>query len=333
VKLITCGKPDGSYNGEMLEAIERALDSGSYIHGVQGKAFEREFGAYLGGAHARGCASGTDALYHALRAAGVGQGDHVITVAHTYKANVEAIFRCGADPIFIDVDHDTMLMSAMALKAEAEKGRACAVLPVHLYGRPCSMDAIMQIAEANALVVIEDCAQAHGAKYKGKSVGTFGAAAAFSFYPTKNLGCYGDGGAVVSTHNILPEQYEHGLDEIQAAVLRVNLGNLDRNNARRQEIAARYCAAFAAPFYRSSVYHQYVMQSPRRDALMTHLATCNILPKVHYPIPVHTQFGCGVSLPTTERLAREVLSLPCHPYLTDAEVAHVAESVLGFFRA
>lgn len=343
---------------EIDAAVARVLASGSYIHGPELTAFEREFAGYLGVGGAAGVGNGTDAIELALGALGIGRGDVVATVANTVTATVAAIRATGADPFFVEIDEATMLMDPAALEqALATGGRAIkAVLPVHLYGLACPMPEIMALAGRHGAVVLEDCAQAHGATVAGRRAGAWGAAAAFSFYPTKNLGALGDGGAVASDDSALVEkiralrQYgwraryvseEHGrnsrLDEMQAAILRVRLARLVAENAHRRRLAAAYLAGLAGtplrlpvePAGRGHVWHQFVVRTPARDALKDWLARRGVHCGVLYPVPVHRQpaYRRAVELPVTERACAEVLSLPLHPGVTEADVARVCAAV------
>jgi dTDP-4-amino-4,6-dideoxygalactose transaminase len=345
---------------ELRAATERVLNGGWYILGPEVEAFEAEFASYHGVSHAVGVATGTDAIELALRAASIGPGDEVITVAHTAVATVCAIEQAGATPVLVDVDGGSYTLDPAAAEA-AITPRTRAIVPVHLYGHPAKMTAITALAQRHGLLVIEDCAQAHGARYQGQLVGTFGDLAAFSFYPTKNLGAYGDGGAVITRHDELAarlrrlrnygqEQRYHAiergmnsrLDELQAAILRVKLRHLDAHNERRREIAAFYshllrrvdtprCWPDASAV--AHVFHLYVIRHPRRDELRAALHRRGIAPQVHYPIPVHLQQAYADlgyprgSLPVTERLADEILSLPLYIGLTDEQVATVAREL------
>ena len=350
---------------EIDAAAARVMAGGWYILGPEVAAFEAEFVAYLGVAHSVGVASGTDALLLALRALGVGPGDEVITVAHTAVATVAAIALSGATPRFVDIDPATYTLDAAQLAA-AITPRTRAIVPVHLYGAPADMEAILAVARAHGLLVVEDCAQAHGALSRGQRAGTLGDAAAFSFYPTKNLGALGDGGAVVTNRADVAERlrllrqygwreryvsdvagYNSRLDELQAAILRVRLRHLDADNDARRRLAARYDAALdglpvARPCVRPAdraVYHLYVIAAGDRDALAAHLAARGIGTGVHYPVPVHLQpayaaLGAGPgSLPVTEAAAARILSLPMHPDLSPADVDAVAAAVRAFYAA
>jgi dTDP-4-amino-4,6-dideoxygalactose transaminase len=344
---------------EIEAAVTRVLERGWFILGEEVVAFEQEFATYCGVRYAIGVGSGTEALHLALRAVGVGPGDEVITVANAGVPGVVAIEAAGGRPVFVDVYPATMNLDPARLSA-AISPRSRAILPVHLYGRPADMDPIMEIARRHDLAVVEDCAQAHGASYRGRKVGSLGHVACFSFYPTKNLGAYGDGGAVVTDDPALAdrlrllrqygwrEQYRSEvrgvnsrLDELQAAILRVKLRHLDAWNARRRALATRYRELLAGSDLvlpaelpdGVQVYHLFVVQTPQRDELRDHLRRAGIGTGIHYPIPAHLQAayrdlgGQPGQLPVTERLAREVLSLPLFPELTDAEVEQVVEAI------
>jgi dTDP-4-amino-4,6-dideoxygalactose transaminase len=333
-------------------AIARVLESGWYILGREVVAFEEEFAEYIGIRHAVGVASGTDALHLALRACGIGNGDAVLTVSHTAVATVAAIDLCGAIPVFVDIDPKCFTMDPNALEAAimARKDRRVkAVVPVHLYGHPADMQAIMEIAVRHGLRVVEDCAQSHGATLRGANTGTLGHVAAFSFYPTKNLGALGDGGMVVTDDPDLGEKVrmlrEYGwreryvsdvpgfnsrLDELQAAVLRAKLPHLDAENGARGMLAEIYTSLLAGtgmtlPETRpdaTHVFHQYVVRTDRRDALRDHLRARGIGTQVHYPVPVHRQpayadrAAGSPPLPRTEEIAGQIVSLPMFPELT-----------------
>lgn len=364
-----------AHRAEIDAAIASVLDSGRYILGEQVMSFEREFAAYLGVRHAIGVGSGTDALHLALRACGMGPGRPVFTVAHTAVATVAAVELCGAMPVLVDINPADFTMDPQRLDETVGRilagpgwtrpsGGAApfrgAVLPVHLYGQPADMTAILAIARRHELAVVEDCAQSHGATAAGRMTGSIGDIAAFSFYPTKNLGALGDGGAVATDDAGLAERVrllrEYGwrqryisdiagvnsrLDELQAALLRVKLRHLDAENARRQSIAAEYDRLLAGngltlPRVRpgaTHVYHQYVIRTADRDALQTHLRTKAIGALIHYPVPVHLQPAYAgrlpgfAALPETEAAARQVLSLPLFAELTEAQVRITAAAV------
>ncbi|MEA2431950.1 MAG: hypothetical protein QOI19_2423 [Thermoleophilaceae bacterium] len=343
---------------ELDAAIARVLDSGWFLLGHEGEVFERDFAAWVGTSHAAGCASGTDAIELALRALGIGAGDEVVTQANTCVPTVAAIARAGATPVLCDVEPEAATIDPDSL-ADALSPRTRAVVPVHLYGQIGDIDAVEALARGHGLAVIEDCAQAHGASAGGRNAGTVGAAAAFSFYPTKNLGAFGDGGAVVTSDAELDERlrlvrqygqadrYHHvaegvnsRLDEIQAALLRVRLAHLDAGNARRAAIADHYAEALAGspvePLRRlpdrNHVFHLFVVTTPERERFQEALEEQGVATLVHYPRPIHghppyAALGRGpVPLANAERLSTEVVSLPIYPELTDAEVEHVASA-------
>ena len=344
---------------ELDAAYQRVMAGGTYIFGAELEAFEAEFARACGASFCLGVANGLEALQLALLGFGVGPGDEVIVPAHTFIATWLAVSHCGARPVPVDVSESTFNIDA-SLISGAITPRTRAIVVVHLYGQPVDMHGILAIAEQYGLPVIEDASQAHGATYGGQRVGGLGAAAAFSFYPTKNLGAFGDGGAVVSSDASLIERvaglrnygsrtkYEHTvrghnsrLDPLQAAFLRVKLGWLDRWNTRRREVAAAYtaglrgCAAYRLPVVTNDVahvWHQYVVRHPHRDSLREALAERGIGTALHYPIPPHrapAYAGLGITdqmLPVTERLSGTVLSLPMGPYLTDDEVARVIDA-------
>ena len=340
-------------------AIADVLDSTTFILGPEVAAFESEFATFVGARGAIGVASGTAALELALRACDIGPGDEVITSAHTFIATAEAISHTGARPVFVDIDPVTYTIDPVAVEA-AITPRTRAIVPVHLYGQPADMGALAHIAERHSLRIIEDAAQAHGAEFGGARCGTLGDLACFSFYPAKNLGAFGDAGAVTGNDPDLlarvgklrdhgrTTKYEHDeigfgerLDALQAAVLRVKLRHLERWTDLRRDHARRYAELLAGTTVatpdevagRRHVFHLYVVRSPRRDALLAHLREQAIGAGVHYPIPLHRQPAylaqgySDVVLPETERAAAEVLSLPMYPELTDAQLKAVADAV------
>jgi len=362
-RVLPTADPRAAYQAaaaEIQAAIRRVLDSGHYILGPEVEAFEREFAGYLGVAHAVAVASGTDALELALRAAGVRPGDGVATVANTASATVAAIELAGAEAVLVDVDAQTMTMDPAALErrlAAAGGPPIRAVVPVHLYGHPADLPRIVELARRHGLAVVEDCAQAHGAAIQGRRVGGWGAAGAFSFYPTKNLGAIGDGGAVVTPEARVAEQVrllrQYGwreryvsnqpgknsrLDELQAAILRVKLARLDADNRKRQALAARYLRGLAGtklvlPAVAAGcepVWHQFVVRTPGRDALRAHLAAAGIQASVLYPVPIHHQPAYRderLHLPVTEQACRELLCLPLHPGLELADIERVCAQI------
>jgi dTDP-4-amino-4,6-dideoxygalactose transaminase len=343
--------------GELAAAAQRVLASGWYILGPELEAFEAAFAAYNGALHAVGVANGTDAVELALRALEIGEGDEVITVAHTAVATVCAVERAGAKPVLVDIDEATYTMDPAAAAA-AITPRTRALLPVHLYGHSADMTALSDLAARHGLALVEDCAQAHGARWQGRRAGTLGRIAAFSFYPTKNLGAYGDAGAIVTDDPLLAERvrslrnygqsrrYHHlelglnsRLDELQAALLRVKLAHLDEHNAIRRRLARAYSDGLEGVITPASrheaehVFHLYVVRHPRRDALMEALSERGIQTLIHYPVPVHLQPAyrhLGLSegaLPVTERIAGEILSLPLYVGLDELDVKMVADAV------
>ena len=350
-----------AHRDEIETAIRAVLDGGSYILGRAVTAFEEEFGRFVG-AQAVGVASGTDALVLGLRAAGIGPGDQVFTVSHTAVATVAAVELAGATPILVDIDPHTFTLDPERLDGAVRRhggaGGRRAVIAVHLYGQPADMPAILEVARRHEMIVVEDCAQAHGAMLGGRRVGCFGDVAAFSFYPTKNLGALGDGGAVVTPDAALAQRVrslrEYGwreryvsdvpgmnsrLDEIQAAILRVKLRHLEVENAHRARLAALYTTHLAGshlllPEVRPDclhVWHQYVVRSPRRDALRDALQQQGIGTLIHYPVPVHQQPAYRGRLALdpsgmthTESAAAAVVSLPMHAHLAEADVARAA---------
>jgi dTDP-4-amino-4,6-dideoxygalactose transaminase len=346
----------------MLAAFERVLDGMHLLGGDEVRSFEAEMAAHLGVEHVRGVASGTDALWLALRALGVGRGDEVLVQANAFVAAVEAIHDVDAMPVPIDVRTDD-LGPDPALLAGAVGPRTRAIVVVHLYGLPVEMQPILDLARRHDLLVLEDCSHAHGARLRGASAGTFGHLGAFSLGVVKNLAAYGDAGMITTrdgrlaalvghlgTHGQVTKN-EHSLygtnsrlDEMHAAMLRVKLRHLAARNQRRRDIAAYYderlvghvVTPFTAPD-RESVYHQYAIRTPRRAGLQAHLKAEGIDTGIHYPTPIHRQpawlrsVGPSPSLPVAERVASELLSLPVHPDLSDAEVERVADAVRRYF--
>ncbi len=351
---------------ELRPTLERVVRSGQFVGGPEVEGFEAEAAAYLGAGHAVGLNSGTDALILALEALGVGPGDEVITTPFSFFATSEAVLRLGARPVFVDVDETTLNLDP-SLVGAAVTPRTRVVLPVHIFGLPADMTGIMRAAEEHGLVVLEDCAQAFGAAHAGRRVGSFGAAGAFSFYPTKNLGAYGDGGLATTNdaataarlkslrnHGSSPtDKYLHDglghnsrLDAIQAAVLRIKLPRLDGWDARRRERAGAYRAALAglpggpdgltlppdAPEHR---YHQFTLRLPpaRREVFEAGLRARSVAFSRFYPSPL-TRQPAGAALgaaPVAEAACERVLSVPIHPWLTDEVVALVAEAAAAAF--
>ena len=348
------------------EAIARVLASGSYILGEEAKSFEHEYATWVGTRRAVTCASGTDAIALILRGLNVGAGSTVVTVSHTAVATVAAVQMAGATPLFLDIEPATYTMDPEELASVLARPprhlpEIRAVLAVHLYGQTCDLTRILSVCNAHGVPLIEDCAQAHGARLDGQKLGTFGRAAAFSFYPTKNLGALGDAGAVTTNDDRLADriallrQYgwreryissEAGvnsrLDELQAAVLRAKLPHLDEANRRRQAIAAIYDAALESgpispPVSRQGavhVFHQYVVQVPDRDRMQARLRDLGIGSSIHYPVPVHQQPAFRESAHlgplqcrATERACHNILSIPIYPELTDDQTALVSKAL------
>lgn len=360
IKFLDLHKINERFRGELDAAAKRVLDSGWYLLGKENEAFEAEFAAYCGVKHAIGCANGLDALKLIIRAYGFGPGDEVIAPANTYIASLIAISANGATPVLVEPDPGTYLIDPAKIE-EKITPRTKAVMVVHLYGRVCEMGAIDVLAKKHGLKVIEDCAQAHGAYFGDRRVGNLGDAAGFSFYPGKNLGCLGDGGAVTTNDDELATKIRalrnYGsdvkyhfpyrgtnsrLDEIQAAWLRVKLPHLDADNARRAEIAARYCreianSAVTLPSVSdgsrqlSNVWHVFPVRAERRDEFQAYLTEKGIQTVIHYPIPPHRQPAYsewhGLELPITEKIHETIISLPISPVMADDEAAEVIDAV------
>ena len=353
-----------SHKIEIDEAIHRVLDSCWYILGSEVSAFEQEFSAFIGSKFGIGVANGTDAITIALRACGIGKGDEVITVSHTAVATVVGIELAGAIPVLIDIEPKSFVMNPMLIEA-AITPKTRAIIPVHLYGHPVDMEAVMSIAKKYSLRVVEDCAQAHGAKYFKKRIGSFGDAAAFSFYPTKNLGALGDGGIVVTSDREIYDrarsEREYGwkeryisetvgrnsrLDELQAAVLRVKLKYLDQDNDKRKKIADLYSTALnnldiilpsQAQGY-DHVWHQFVITAPDREALRKRLQEKEIGTLVHYPVPIHLQPAymnkthIARNMSCTEKVKNQIVSLPIYPELGENDVQFVNSEITDWYR-
>jgi dTDP-4-amino-4,6-dideoxygalactose transaminase len=361
---------------EIDGAIQQVVKSSDFVLGEEVRLFENEFASYCGVQFGVGVGSGTDALFLALQAFDIGPGDEVITVPNTFIATTEAICRTGATPVFVDIDPKTYTMDPQKLQECLEtrlkpqtsnlKRRPKAIIPVHLYGLPADMDAINEIAREYGLKVIEDACQAHGAEYKGKKTGSLGDAACFSFYPSKNLGAFGDGGMIVTNDKLIWRKArmlgDHGqssknihrfigsnsrLDSIQAAVLRAKLKRLDewnearRNNAKMYDELLADVGGLVLPNeveYAKHVYHIYAIRIQERDALISLLAKKDIHCGIHYPVPVHLQKACRFpelkngSFPVTEKCAEELVSLPMFPELTREQIEHVVASISEFLR-
>jgi UDP-2-acetamido-2-deoxy-ribo-hexuluronate aminotransferase len=346
-------------------AIHRVLDSGQFIQGKEVGEFECSVAEYLGIRFASGCASGTDALQIAMMALGIGPGDEVITTPFTFVATAETIAILGAKPVYVDIDPKTFNIDP-ALIERAITPKTKAIIPVHLYGQPADMDPIMEIARRRGLKVIEDSAQAMGASYKAKKVCTLGDIGCISFFPSKNLGCFGDGGMVVTHDEELwkqmkmiashgsKERYYHEtlgvnsrLDTIQAAILGVKLRHLEEYNSLRQTAASRYDALLkgtpvTTPYIDPKgqhIFHQYTLRVPERDALTSYLKEQGVPHAVYYPVPLHLQKAYVASgnrkgdFPVTEKAAEEVVSLPMHTELTEDQQSHITGVIQEFYRS
>lgn len=351
----------GFLESEIRDSIDRVMASGRFILGDECAAFEKEFARICSCGHAVGVASGTDALFLTLKALGIGEGDEVITVSHTFAATGLAVLYTGARPVFVDIAAGSYHLDADLLE-QAVTERTRAVIPVHLYGMCADMTRIMEVARARRIAVVEDACQAHGALHRGRPAGSFGDAAAFSFYPTKNLGAYGDGGMVTTNDPEIAEKllllrnygqrdkyrhespgYNSRLDEIQAAILRTKLKYLPEWTRRRQQIARMYDQGLGdinllaqSPEKGSThVYHLYVIAVRGRDGLRSFLEDRGIQTLVHYPIPLHRQSAfqdamVSGSLGRTEEAAGRILSLPMYPWLSDSEVERIVGAVREF---
>ena len=359
--MIFCANPKEqylSYKDEIDSAIKRVLESGWYILGEEVKKFEKEFADFIGTKYSIGVASGTDALFLALKALDIGKGDEVITVSHTAIATVSAIEECGAKPVLADIEEDYFTIDTEQIE-KLITSKTKAIIPVHIYGQPCDMDKILEIAKKYNLFVIEDCAQAHGAKYKNKTVGSIGDIGCFSFFPTKNLGSIGDGGAITTNDERLANKiamlrlygwdkdrntqfsgYNSRLDEIQAAVLRVKLKYLTRDIKRRNNVAKFYEKYLSdldliLPKVRKECYHAYhlfVIKTDDREKLLQYLKEHQIMPMIHYPRAVHMQkyYKNKINLPVTEKIVESILSLPMYPELKEEEIQYITVKLKEF---
>ena len=360
IKFLDLKKINERFRGEMDAAVKRVLDNGWYLLGQEIEQFEKDFAAYCGVKHCVGVANGLDALKLIIKAYGFGSGDEIVVPANTYIASILAISDSGCTPVLVEPKWETRLIDEDLIEA-AITPRTKAIMVVHLYGRAMDMTKVWEIAKKHGLKVIEDSAQAHGAMFNGRRTGNLGDASGFSFYPGKNLGCLGDGGAVTTNDAEIAAKVRalrnYGsdvkyhfpyrgtnsrLDEIQAAWLGVKLPYLDVDNQRRREIAARYCTEIKNPLIElpqgpndeSMVWHVFAVTCPLRDELQKYLTDHGIQTVIHYPIPPHKQH-CYTewnerSYPITERIHREIISLPISPVLTDEEVGEVIAAVNGF---
>lgn len=351
--------------GEVNEAIHKVLESTQFVLGANVDAFEKEFAAYCGAKHAIGVASGTDALMLAVEALGIGAGNEVITTTHTFISTAAVVAYAGAVPVFLDIDGGTFNIDASKIRAKINK-KTKAILPVHLYGQLADMDTIMSIARESGLRVIEDAAQAHGASFKESRAGSIGDIGCFSFYPSKNLGAYGDGGAVTTNDADLnrkirllrdhgrTDRYSHSvlghnsrLDEIQAAILRVKLKYLDGWNQKRAAVAHKYnhllkgVSGVVTPVESPRaihVYYVYVVRCQERDELRKFLDSRGVGSGIHYPIPLHMQEAFANlgykrgDLPVAEKVASEIVSLPLYPEMADDAIQYAAEQIREFYK-
>lgn len=370
VQLLDLATQYRKIKNEVLREVKQVCESQHYILGKNVAALESEIAAYSGAKYAIGVASGTDAILIALMAAGVKAGDKVVTTPFTFFATAGSISRLGAIPVFVDIEPETYNIDPAALEALLKKSAkgVKAIIPVHLYGQCADMDRIMKVARKYRIAVIEDAAQSIGAGYKGKRAGAIGDLGCLSFYPTKNLGCFGDGGMVTTNSAKLADRVKmlrvHGsrvryyhdevgansrLDEIQAAILRIKLKRLDSWSAGREKNAKRYDSLFAKANIKGvldtpkisegcvSVYNQYVIRVKKRDELRAYLSAAGIGSEVYYPLPLHLQKcfkGLGYkkgAFPVSEKAAKEVLALPIYPELSPAAIKHVVETIAGFY--
>ncbi len=347
-----------SLKDEIDSAMLQALGETRFILGPNVQAFEQESAVYLGVKHAVTCASGTDALHLALRAAGIGPGDEVITTAFTFIATAEAIRYVGATPVFVDIQPDSLNIDPDKIKAAITE-KTTAIIPVHIFGQPADMNEIMTIAREHELKVIEDCAQSFGSRYQGHMTGSMGELGAYSFFPSKNLGCYGDGGLVTTNSDELGQQlkiyrnhgsskqyhhdvigYNSRLDELQAVILRIKLKHIDDYNQNRLRVAKTYNGLLkdspvttpSIPEDRDHIFHQYTLLADNRDAIKEHVLSQQIASAVYYPVPLHKQLAFHdappVSLPVTEDVSRRCVSFPIFPEMTEAQINTVCKAIL-----
>lgn len=360
IPMVDLGIQYRALKNDIDQAIAGVLDKTQFILGPQGRAFEEEMADYLGVKHALGVSSGTDALHLALRAAGLGKGDEVITTPFTFIATAEAIAYVGATPVFVDIDPRTFNIDVVKVE-EAITDKTKAILPVHLFGQPADLAPLKALCDAKNLLLVEDCAQSCGAKYSDKMTGALGDLGCYSFFPSKNLGCFGDGGLIATNNDAFAEEinvlrnhgsrerYHHQiigfnsrLDDIQAAILRVKLRHLDRFNQQRYENAQLYSRLLNAlgietPFEDGKgthIYHQYTILTDKREAINAALTKAGIASAIYYPIPLHRQEvfsdSCkDVALPISEKIAGRVLSLPIYPELTFVQVEKIVDVIAG----
>jgi len=358
VPMIDLKKQFAGIKDEVLDVVIEILESAHYILGPKVSEFEKKVAAYHNVAEAIGVASGTDALHLAVKALGIGEGDEVITTPFTFFATAESVLYTGARPVFADIDPETLNIDPVQIEAKITK-KTKAIIPVHIFGHPADMDAIMAIARKHRLHVIEDCAQSFGADIRGKKTGSFGEAGCFSFYPSKNLGAFGDGGMVTLHDAGLGDRirvlrnhgsrgaYKHEsvgfnsrLDELQAGILLVKFRKIDAFNSRRRENAALYNDCLSDRVLRPAerqgmthVYHQYTIRSLKRDQIKSRLSDAGISSVVYYPVPLHLQEALGFlghkkgDFPVAEEAAEKVLSLPMYPELEEKTIREIAEII------
>lgn len=365
IPLVDISRQDKNIRAKILNAIEEVINRGDFILGSKVSEFEKKFASYCGTKYCVGVASGTDAILLALKALGIGNGDEVIVPANTFISSVLPIIYVGARPVLCDIDKDTYNIDIAEVEKKVTK-KTKAILPVHLYGQVCDINEISQIAKSHGLFVIEDAAQAHGSLYKDKKAGSFGIIGCFSFYPGKNLGAYGDGGAITTDDGKLSEKikilrnigqkekyvhtvkgYNSRLDTIQAAILTVKLTKIDEWNRQRRDVASLYTKLLSSldinvtvpfePEYSKSNYHLYVIRVDERDKLLEHLKTNGIMAGIHYPIPIHLHqalkdigYKKG-DFPITEECASQIMSLPIFPYLKEEEVKSIIKHIKDFY--
>ncbi len=356
VQFLDIARQHAPIQAELDATIEQVVKSGWYIGGEYVDRFENEFAKYLSVNHCVSCGNGTDALELILEAMGIGPDDEVIVPSFTWVSDAEAVARCGAKPVFADVNLTTFNLSVDNINPYITS-QTKAIIAVHLFGLPCDMDPIKDLCEEHGIKLIEDCAQSHGAHYKDQKIGTIGDAALFSFYPTKNLGALGDGGAVVTNDKSLNDKIrlikDHGqtqrdkhvlvgrnsrLDTIQAAILSVKLQYLDQWNKERERLADVYLnelanTNLALPIsQKGRVWHQFTVLSEQRDDLRVHLSEAGVQTAIHYPTPIHkmTTFNNDLNLPNAEKIASQILSLPIYPGLTEAKQEYVIDMIKRF---
>jgi len=364
IQLVDLQRQYKRYKKEIDGAVQRVLNSGRFILGEEVENFEREFADFCGAKYCVAVASGTDALFLSLKALGVGPGDEVITAPNSFIATALSVSMTGAKPVFVDIDPETFNIDPEKIEDKITS-RTKAIIPVHLFGRPADMEPIKKIAQRHNLKILEDACQAHGARYNKKRVGTFGDLAAFSFNPPKNLGCGGDGGAVITNNGSLAKKvllyreygsqkkYHHlikgfnsRLDAMQAAILRTKLKHLEEWNEARRKNALLYNELLSdqpikipvIPAKTQSVFHQYVIRTKQRDLLIKYLNGKQIATGIHYPVPIHLQpayFELGHKkgdFPMSEKAAKEIISLPVFPGLTESEIKYISQNIINFFK-